>query len=135
MQISADFQKRLELGVIPDLLIKSKIMCRAVFTCLLFALQIGFYSQSQPSIQTQVSNYSYYPPSKDKESCQRLNLLLSSTYIIVAKEAQIDFDTCLSIARSSLGLSRLAVLGEGIDDPEGDHQLYHTTTFNAATLC
>jgi two-component sensor histidine kinase len=54
----------------------------------------------------------------DKESWQRLNLWLSSTYILVVKEGQIDIDSCLSVASRSLGLSKISILGEGVDDPE-----------------
>lgn len=84
---------------------------------MIFGLLICYCGWPQPSIQPQVSTYSYYPPSKDKVSWQRLNLLLSSTFIIVVNEAQVDFDTCLDIASHSLGLSRLSVLAEGINDP------------------
>ncbi len=47
-----------------------------------------------------------------------MNLLLSSTFIVVVKEGQVEHDTCLYIASRSLGLSRVPVLAEGIDDTE-----------------
>lgn len=63
-----------------------------------------------------IAGYTYHQPSEDKASWQRLNLLLSSTFIVVVKEGQIEHDTCLYIASRSLGLSRYTVLAEGIDD-------------------
>lgn len=93
-------------------------MLRVVFIGILCGLIAHFHGQSQTSHQRGVSGYSYYPPSKDKPSWQRLNLLLSSTFIVVVKEGQVEHDTCLYIASRSLGLSRFPVLAEGIDDRE-----------------
>ena len=72
----------------------------------------------QSSIQPALSNNVFHAPSSDKESWQRLNLWLSSTYIFVVKEGQLDRDSCLFRASRSLGLSRFSILAEGIDDPE-----------------
>jgi two-component sensor histidine kinase len=58
------------------------------------------------------------PPPKSKTSWQRLLLQLSSTFITVVNENQIDLDSSLVNAAQSLGLSRLPVLAEGINDPE-----------------
>lgn len=38
--------------------------------------------------------------------------------IVIVREGQIDLDSCLFIASRSLGLSRLSIVAEGIDDPE-----------------
>lgn len=91
-------------------------MYKVGFACLLPALLIFLGCQAQTSIPPGISTYAYYHPSKDKESWQRLNLLLGSTFIVVAKEGLVDHDTCLYMASRSLGLSRLPVLAEGIND-------------------
>lgn len=90
-------------------------MLRLLFIFILCGPILYFNAQSQISTQPQIKGYSYYHPSKDKESWQRLNLLLSSTFIVVAREGQVQHDTCLYIASRSLGLSRFSVLAEGID--------------------
>jgi two-component sensor histidine kinase len=77
-----------------------------------------FDGRSQSAVKPVIPEYSYHHPSKDKVSWQRLNLLLSSSFIVVAKEGQIDYDACLYAASRSLGLSRLPVLSEGFGDPE-----------------
>ncbi|MDO9374257.1 MAG: sensor histidine kinase [Ferruginibacter sp.] len=61
--------------------------------------------------------YSYHAPSTVKPSWQRLNLWLSATFLLVVNEGQSDLDTYLIQASRSLGLSRLSILAEGIDDP------------------
>jgi two-component system, sensor histidine kinase PdtaS len=93
-------------------------MYRVVFICILPGLLIFFEGQSQTSIPPGVSAYSYHHPSKDKESWQRLNLLLSATYLYVAKEALTDQDSCLLLASHSLNLSRFSILAEGFGDKE-----------------
>jgi two-component sensor histidine kinase len=85
---------------------------------LLFYLLISFDGLSQSLVKQVVPGYSWYHPSKDKESWQRLNLQLSSTFIVVAKQGQVDHDTSLYIASRSLELSRFPVLAEGFGDPE-----------------
>ncbi len=60
----------------------------------------------------------YTPPVQQKESWQRLLLLQSSTFIVVAKEGQVGHDSCLYVASRSLGISRYLVLAEGIADAE-----------------
>ena len=82
-------------------------------TCLVLLIEGLSQSSSQPYL-----NAPYHSPTTDKQSWQRLNLFLSSTYFLAVKEGQIDIDSCLLKASSSLGLSRLSVLGEGIDDKE-----------------
>ncbi|HTE31167.1 MAG TPA: hypothetical protein VK666_12385, partial [Chryseolinea sp.] len=86
--------------------------------CYLICLVLVIEGCSQSSSQPSYLNAVYHSPSADKQSWQRLNLLLSSTYILAVKEGQIDIDSCLLNAGSSLGLSRFSVLAEGIDDPE-----------------
>jgi two-component sensor histidine kinase len=44
--------------------------------------------------------------------------MTSATFYRVVKEGELDFNSCLVHASRSLGLSRLPVLAEGIDDPE-----------------
>ncbi|MET0636914.1 MAG: histidine kinase dimerization/phosphoacceptor domain -containing protein [Chitinophagaceae bacterium] len=90
-------------------------MCRIILFCLISALRFCSGVQGQSPVQLQNQNYTYYHPSKDKLSWQQLNLSLSSTYIVIAKEGQVGHDSCLYIASRSLGLSRFAVLAEGID--------------------
>jgi two-component sensor histidine kinase len=65
-----------------------------------------------------LSQYSYHPPSTDKESWQRLNLSLSSIFFRTVKQSNIDWDSSLLFVSRSLGLSRLPVTAEGIDDTE-----------------
>ncbi|MBV4355893.1 tetratricopeptide repeat-containing sensor histidine kinase [Pinibacter aurantiacus] len=96
---------------------QNPIMHRVNYIHLLFYLLMFLGAKSQ-NISAGNANYSYHSPSKDKLSFQRLNLLLSSTYIVVVKEGQVDHDTCLYIAARSLGLSRLPVMAEGIGDRE-----------------
>ena len=93
-------------------------MFKSFFIVILFCLLAGIEGTSQPSVQSAISTYSYRPPSADKNSWQRLNLMLSATFFRVVKEGAIDFDSCLLYASRSLGLSRLPVLAEGIDDAE-----------------
>lgn len=93
-------------------------MFRLTLIYILFGVLMFFDGRSQSSAKSAMSGYSYYHPSKDKEPWQRLNLLLSSTFIVVVKEGQISHDTCLYIASRSLGLSRFPVLAEGIGDNE-----------------
>lgn len=93
-------------------------MPRLALMYILFGVLMFIDGKSQTSARSEVPVYSYYHPSKDKETWQRLNLLLSSTFIVVAKEGQISHDTCLYIASRSLGLSRFPVLAEGIGDNE-----------------
>lgn len=92
-------------------------MFRVVFMFLLFGVLMSFNGQSQNTVKPVASGYSWYHPSKDKESWQRLNLLQSSTFIVVVNEGQVEHDTCLYTASRSLGLSRLPVLAEGFGDP------------------
>lgn len=82
-------------------------MPKVVLLCIMLCLLTSVDGQSPGSI--------HHHPSKDKDSWQRLNLLLSSSFIFVAKEGQIDRDTCLYMAGRSLGLSLYPVLAEGID--------------------
>lgn len=91
-------------------------MSRAVLIGLLFGLLVSVGTRSQSTAQPETSAYSYYPPGKDKESWQRLNLWLSSTYLYIAKEALTDQDSCLLIASRYLGLSRFSILAEGFGD-------------------
>ena len=93
-------------------------MYRSFLTIILFCLVTFIEGLSQPSTHSTISSYSYQPPSADKDSWQRLNLLLSATYFRVVKEGEVDFNSCLVYASRSLGLSRLSLLAEGIDDPD-----------------
>lgn len=81
-------------------------------------LSLCLDARSQVAPVADAQAYTYHPPSTDKTSWQRLNLQLSSTFLVVAKEGQVEHDTCLYIASRSLGLSRFAVLREGMDDPD-----------------
>lgn len=95
-------------------------MSRVAFIgiCMLYGLLVSLSGQAQVPGQPGGPGYSYYHPSRDKESWQRLNLLLSSTFLVVAKEGQVEHDTCLYIASRSLGLSRFPVLAEGFGNQE-----------------
>lgn len=93
-------------------------MSRVVFTCILFGLLMPIGGQSQTSTQPGIQAYSYYPPNKDKISWQRLNLWLSSTFLVIVKEGQVDQDSCMYAASRSIGISRFPILAEGMDDPD-----------------
>lgn len=92
-------------------------MVRVVFTYILLSLLMPLAGLSQSSTPSTIPGYSYYPPQQDKASWQRLYLLLSATFLVVAKEGQADLDSCMIAASRSRGLSRFSILGEGIDDP------------------
>lgn len=93
-------------------------MRQSFFICAIFWFVSSVGGMAQPLLKSGLAGYIYHPPSEDKESWQRLNLWLSSTYLLVVKEGQADQDVCLINASRSLGLSRLPILAEGIDDPE-----------------
>jgi len=85
---------------------------------IVFCIATLVEGSSQSLVKPAISVYSYHPQSADKESWQRLNLWLSSIYFRVVKEGEVDLDSCLLYASRSLGLSRLPLLAEGIDDSE-----------------
>lgn len=91
-----------------------KAMPRAIILCIMLGLLISADGYSQHPAPSAGSAGVYHHPSRDKESWQRLNLLLSSTYLVVASEGMVGADSCLYVASRSLGLSRLPVLAEGI---------------------
>ena len=93
-------------------------MAKSFFISLIFCFVMLTEAISQSLTPSETSTYSYHPPSTDKLSWQRLNLWLSSTFILAVKEGQIDLDSCLYMASRSLGLSRISILAEGIDDRE-----------------
>jgi two-component sensor histidine kinase/tetratricopeptide (TPR) repeat protein len=95
-----------------------KFMLKSFFLSLLFCIVLFIQGLPQSSTQSHISKYTYNPPSTDKLSWQRLNLWLSSTFIFVVHEGQADQDVCLLQASRSLGLSRLPILAESIDDRE-----------------
>lgn len=89
-----------------------------VVTTILFALLTPLNGFPQLPVQSAIPGYAYYPPDRDKLSWQRLNLWMSSTFLVIAKEGQADLDSCLYVASRSMGLSRFAMLAEGVDDPD-----------------
>lgn len=93
-------------------------MFKSLSLCLVFCLTLFSKVLPQSPAISSVSTSSSHDPSKDKESWQRLNLWLSSTFFLSVKEGQIDLDSCLIIASKSLGMSRYSILAEGLDDPE-----------------
>jgi two-component sensor histidine kinase len=72
---------------------------------------------SQSSLQSAISTYSYHPLSADKQSWQRLNLWLSCGYFRVTTPGA-NSDSSLIYVAHRLGLTRLLIAAEGIDDPE-----------------
>ncbi len=92
-------------------------MFKAVFTCMLLGLMIPLKGVSQSPAQATIPGYSYHPPQEYKASWQRLYLLLSATFLVVAKEGQVDLDSCMIAASRSIGVSRFSILAEGLDDP------------------
>ena len=93
-------------------------MYKVFLTYILFSLILQTAALSQYSTEPVIPGYSYHPYQEDKESWQRLNLWMSSTFLNIVKEGQADLDSCLDVASHSLGLSRFAMLAEGIDDPD-----------------
>jgi two-component sensor histidine kinase len=92
-------------------------MSKSIFTWILFPLLLSSVAGlSQSSKQPVVSTYTYHPPSADKESWQRLNLWLSSSYTY-AVLGMVHPDSSLIYASRSLGLSRLLIAAEGIENP------------------
>jgi two-component sensor histidine kinase len=92
-------------------------MQKLFFVFIMSCLLISIKGSSQSSTQPTISNYVYHPPSTDKKSWQRLNLLLSTWYYKTSTEG-IGSDSCLLYVSRSLGMSRLPVTADGIDDPE-----------------
>jgi two-component sensor histidine kinase len=93
-------------------------MRQSFLICALFCFVPTVVGLTQPLTKSRLAGYTYHSPSEDRESWRRLNLWLSSTYLLVVREGQADQDVCLINASRSLGLSRLSILAEGIDDPE-----------------
>lgn len=92
-------------------------MQKSFFLFVLFCLLIGIKGPSQPPKQTTTPAFTYHPPSTDKESWQRLNLWLSTCYFRTATSG-MTLDSSLIYVSRSLGMSRWAVVAEGMDDPE-----------------
>ncbi|SDG91817.1 sensor histidine kinase [Chitinophaga filiformis] len=94
-------------------------MSRGIIAYLLFWLLLTpFTGLSQLPSSSAIPGYSYHPMREDKASWQRLSLLMGATFLVVAKEGQVDLDSCLHAASRSMGISRFTLLAEGIDDPE-----------------
>ncbi|NII26411.1 sensor histidine kinase [Pseudoflavitalea sp. X16] len=93
-------------------------MFKVVVAYILFSLLMSLHGLSQPSPPSAIPGYTYHPPHEDKLSWQRLNLWLSSTFLVIVKEGQADADSCLYAASRSLGISRFSLLAEGFDDPD-----------------
>ena len=93
-------------------------MFRFVLPVVLFCLIMQTKGSSQSITPSVSSAVRYHPPSADKPSWQWLNLMTSATYYRVVKEGEVDFNSSLLYASRSLGLSRLPILAEGINDPE-----------------
>lgn len=91
-------------------------MFRSVI-CIMLCLMMFIKGASQSLAQSAISMYSYHSPSTDKPSWQRLNLWLSSSYFYFIS-AGPGLDSSLLYVSSSLGISSLAIVAEGIDDPE-----------------
>jgi two-component system, sensor histidine kinase PdtaS len=92
-------------------------MFKVFFLGSLCCLLIMLRGLSQTSATT-ASTITYHPASEDKESWQRLNLCLSMNFYRGMKLLKMDFDSSLLVVSRSLGLSRLALAAEGIDNPE-----------------
>ncbi|HTB24561.1 MAG TPA: hypothetical protein VK711_04285, partial [Puia sp.] len=94
-------------------------MLKKILSPLVFFLAIcgSFKGLAQSySTPSAITSTSYHPASQDKIAWQCLLLQLSSTYYTVAKEGQVDLDSSLLYTSHSLGLSRLPLAAEGMDD-------------------
>ncbi len=87
---------------------------RIIWILLCLAIGSKGRSQSSPN-QTTTLPAPYRASSAYKLEWQRLHLQLSSTYNTVARENQVDFDSSLLYVSQSLGISRMAVMTEGIN--------------------
>jgi two-component sensor histidine kinase len=92
-------------------------MVRATAAYILLGLLMPLVGLSQSPASSNIPTYSFYPPQQDKASWQRLYMLQGATFVVVAKEGQVDLDSCTMAASRSRGLSRFSLLAEGIDDP------------------
>jgi two-component sensor histidine kinase len=92
-------------------------MFKLFFTAILLNLLISVEGLSQSSTQPGISGQSYHPPSEDRKPWQRLNLWLATLYKSAGLFGQ-RLDSSLIYASHSLGMSRLPVTAEGIDDDE-----------------
>jgi two-component sensor histidine kinase len=86
------------------------------FIFYLLATIILTLSLTIASAQTASTGVNHKLPSQYHPSWQRLLLQLSSTYYTVVKEGQVDLDNSLLYASRSLGMSRLPVIAEGIEN-------------------
>jgi two-component system, sensor histidine kinase PdtaS len=82
-----------------------------------YLVTIGFIFMGL-AVQAQERHEDFKTPAQYHLTWQRLLLQLSSTYYTVVKEGQVDLDNSLLYASHSLGLSRLPIIAEGIDDQE-----------------
>ena len=97
---------------------KNEVMLKwlPVFFCWVFCIKGEVVAQSPDQLVK--TAYSYHPPREDRESWQRLYLWLSSTFLNVINEGQVDMDSCVLQAARSIGLSRYPLLAEGFGDAE-----------------
>lgn len=98
-------------------------MFRVILPCILAGLLFPLRALPQSAATAGIPGYVYHPMGNDPESWQRLTLWLGATYVLVAKEGQVDIDSCIHAASRSMGISRLSIVAEGIGKPEND-QLY-----------
>lgn len=92
-------------------------MFKVFFTGMLCGLLVSLQGMSQRAVPSSDPGYVYHAPQTYNASFQRLYLYLSSTFLVVAKEGQVSLDSCMIVASRSMGVSRFAVLGEGMEDP------------------
>lgn len=93
-------------------------MRRVIFTCMLFSLLLPLKALSQNATTTAIAGYTYHPMREDPASWQRLAMWMGATFTVVAKEGQVDIDSCVQAASRSMGISRLSIVAEGIGEPE-----------------
>jgi hypothetical protein len=107
---------------------KNKIGCDKYDVIKFVAIMVTIFIYSSGTSQNTILNIgtpfstevsaNFRSPSQYSVAAQRLLLQLSSTYYTVAKEGQVDLDNSLIYASKSLGLSRLPILAEGIENDE-----------------
>jgi two-component system, sensor histidine kinase PdtaS len=94
-------------------------MRRSILVTVQLLMIIICFAQERPKSEPGLFTvFNYRPASQYKLSWQRLLLQLSATYFQVVKEGQVDLDSSLLYASRSLGLSRISMLAEGIDDSD-----------------
>lgn len=92
-------------------------MIKLISTAILFCVVFSITAYTQASDKPVIAHLTYRPASQDKLSWQWLNIWLSSSHVKIGTYT-VNNDSGIIYTSRSLGLSRLPVTADGIDDPE-----------------